>query len=66
MNRKSTVSVWVLHKIDYETDEECDISDEEYHGNYTFIVIEDDKKKCKVVSNIKANLLQIDNNFEDE
>lgn len=72
MNRKSvtkyTSSAWVLHKIDasYETDEDNDeryISDEEYHGNYTFIVIEEDKKKCKT-SNIRNNLQM--ENFEDE
>lgn len=72
MNRKSVISAWVLHKIDasYETDDDSDdkdINDEEYHGNYTFIVIEDNKKKCKVVaSNIKSNLLQKDEDFEDE
>ena len=68
MNRKSTSSAWVLHKIEtmYETDEDDkDLSDEEYYGNYTFIIIEDDKKKTKTVSNIKSNL-QIDCNFEDE
>lgn len=72
MNRKSVISAWVLHKIDasYETDDESDdkdITDEEYHGNYTFIVIEDNKKKCKLMaSNIKSNLLQRDEDFEDE
>jgi hypothetical protein len=73
MNRKSVVSAWVLHKIDasYETDDDSDDkdinNDEEYHGNYTFIVIEDNKKKCKLVaSNIKTNLLQKDEDFEDE
>lgn len=72
MNRKSVISAWVLHKIDasYETDDDSDdkdISDEEYHGNYTFIVIEDNKKKCKLMaSNIKSNLLQRDEDFEDE
>lgn len=72
MNRKSVISAWVLHKIDasYETDDDSDdkdINDEEYHGNYTFIVIEDNKKKCKVMaSNIKSNLLQKDEDFEDE
>lgn len=72
MNRKSVISAWVLHKIDasYETDDDSDdkdLTDEEYHGNYTFIVIEDNKKKCKLVaSNIKSNLLQKDEDFEDE
>jgi hypothetical protein len=66
MNRKLVSSVWVLYKIDtsYETDEDTDMNDEEYQGNYTFVVIEEDKKKCKAV-NLKSNL-QIDENFEDE
>jgi hypothetical protein len=66
MNRKVASSVWVLHKIDaqYETDEDLDMSDEEYQGNYTFVVIEGGKKKCKT-TNIKSNL-QLDDNFEDE
>lgn len=66
MNRKIASSVWVLHKIDthYETDEDADMNDEEYQGNYTFVVIEEDKKKCKT-ANIKSNL-QIDESFEDE
>lgn len=49
MNRKLVSSVWVLYKIDtsYETDEDTDMNDEEYQGNYTFVVIEEDKKNVR-------------------
>lgn len=71
MNRKAPTSQysWVLELRKSpsisDDDEWSQQQDEEYNGNYTFIVIEDSKKKCKHVANIQPNL-QMDTNYEDE
>ena len=75
MNRKAPSlrfvnSSWVLfpetaHASVCDDDEWSQQQEEEYNGNYTFIVIEDNKKKCNRVANIHNNL-QVDTNYEDE
>lgn len=73
MNRKAPTTIWNLHTINGPVsntsfyDNEHDITDEEYYGNYTFIVIEDDRKKMKKhVVNEPIQLLDMDYNYEDE
>jgi len=67
MNRKTKDSnTWVFHQFKMSPNDEewTQQHDEEYNGNYTFIVIEDNKKKCKKYEN--NNNLQLDTNYEDE
>lgn len=47
-----------------DSDQE-NMNDEEYYGNYTFIVIEDNKKKVKQVLK-HGNILDVDYNYKEE
>jgi disulfide oxidoreductase YuzD len=70
MNRKTINTNFNLHYIqlthtsNITCEKEHEVSDEEYHGNYTFIVIEDNRKKNK--KGAFCGVLDIDNSYEEE
>lgn len=55
MNRKHLSNPWVYVKLQHACDVDSDI-EEEYYGNYSFIIIEDGSKKIK--NNVKKTELQ--------
>ena len=71
MNRKTlNNNPWVLHRAQFLPHNNCDIddtfhqdpsSDEEYYGNYSFIVIENGRKRTK--NNVNLETLEFDDNY---